>query len=111
MCFPPLRACSRSSDDLWSVRNSEDYQVQLTVAECLADLALSGKRLLNVAQQEKMKEACQQNVGKEEEQISVESGYREDIHRLRRSVKDLLSYAMCDDDELPAVASNRWDHP
>ena len=85
--------------------------MQLTVAECLADLALSGKRLLNVAQQEKMKEACQQNAGKEEEQISVESGYREDIHRLRRSVKDLLSYAMCDDDELPAVPSKRWDHP
>lgn len=79
--------------------------VQLTIAECLADLALSGKRLLNVAQREKMTEACQRNQGKAEGEISVESGYREDMQRLRNSVKELLSFAMCADDEVPAVGA------
>lgn len=86
-----------------SLSHREGDQVQLTIAECLADLALSGKRLLNVAQREKMREACQRNLDKKEEEISVESGYREDMQRLRNSVKELLSFAMCADDDMPAV--------
>lgn len=85
------------------MRCREGDQVQLAIAECLADLALSGKRLLNVAQREKMREACQRNPDKKEEEISVESGYREDMQRLRNSVKELLSFAMCADDDMPAV--------
>lgn len=83
---------------------SEDYQVQLTVAECLSDIALNGKRLLNVAQKEKIHEAFLRNQNIPENEISVESNYREDMKKLRDGIKTLLEYAMSDlDDEMPSV--------
>ena len=97
--IPAIARVQRTWAHRRSVTRSGGDLVQLTIAECLADLALSGKRLLNVAQREKMTEACQRNQGKAEGEIS----YREDIQRLRNSVKELLSFAMCADDEVPAV--------
>ena len=103
--IPAIARVQRTSAHQRSVTHRGGDLVQLTIAECLADLALSGKRLLNVAQREKITEACQRNQGKDEHEISVESGYREDMQRLRNSVKELLSFAMCADDEVPAVGT------
>ena len=103
--IPAIARVQRTWVHQRSVTHRGGDLVQLTIAECLADLALSGKRLLNVAQREKITEACQRNQGKDEHEISVESGYREDMQRLRNSVKELLSFAMCADDEVPAVGT------
>ena len=62
----------------------------LTLAECLTDIALAGKRLLNLAQKEMVKDALQRNPGVDPSEISVESNYRENMKRLRNAVKTLL---------------------
>ena len=97
-------------EKLWSLClliSSPSQQVALTLAECLTDIALSGKRLLNLAQKEKVKDALQRNPGVDAKEISVESNYREDMKKLRSSVKTLLMLAMSySDEEMPAV--ERW---
>ena len=83
---------------------SPSQQVALTLAECLTDIARSGPRLLNLAQKEKVKDALQRNPTLPASEISVESNYREDMTRLRSSVKTLLMLAMSySDEEMPAV--------
>lgn len=94
----PAARCARSMS----------YLVQLTVAECLADIALVGKRLLNLAQKEKLHEARARAGAQEEASVSVESNYREDMKRLRSKVHKLMEMAMSDPtDDMPAVGLRR----
>ena len=87
---------------------SPSQQVALTLAECLTDIALAGKRLLNLAQKEMVKDALQRNPGVDPSVISVESNYRENMKRLRNAVKTLLMLAMSSsDEEMPAVGAGR----
>lgn len=84
----------------------DDYQVKLTVAECLSDIALSGRRLLNVEQKEKIYEAQTQSQEADKTKISVASSYSEDIEQLRDSVRMCLLRALSDsDEESPAVSA------
>ena len=88
--------------------DSPSQQVALTLAECLTDIALAGKRLLNLAQKEMVKDALQRNPGVDPSEISVESNYRENMKRLRNAVKTLLMMAMSSsDEEMPAVGAGR----
>ena len=51
-----------------------------------------------------MKDALQRNPGVDAREISVDSNYREDMKKLRSSVKTLLMLAMSySDEEMPAV--------
>lgn len=64
---------------------------------------MNGKRLLNVAQKEKIHEAFLRNQTIPENEISVESNYREDMKKLCDGVKTLFEFAMLD--ERPSVSS------
>ncbi|CBK25338.2 uncharacterized protein [Blastocystis hominis] len=88
-----------------AAQEKDDYQVKLTVAECLSDIALSGRRLLNVEQKEKIYEAQTQSQEADKTKISVASSYSEDIEQLRDSVRMCLLRALSDsDEESPAVS-------
>lgn len=67
---------------------SPSQQVALTLAECLTDIALAGKRLLNLAQKEMVKDALQRNPGVDPSEISVESNYRENMKRAAQRGED-----------------------
>ena len=83
--------------------------MKLTVAECLSDIALSGRRLLNVEQKEKIYEARLQSQELGNSEIGVASSYSEDIEQLRDSVRMCLLRALSDsDEESPAVCVVKW---
>ena len=73
--LPAISAAQEKSDPRGSVTPRDDYQVKLTVAECLSDIALSGRRLLNVEQKEKIYEAQTQSQEADKTKISVASSY------------------------------------
>ena len=102
--LPAISAAQEKSESRWNMRHRDDYQVKLTVAECLSDIALSGRRLLNVEQKEKIYEARMQSQEADKNKISVASSYSEDIEQLRDSVRMCLLRALSDsDEESPAV--------
>lgn len=106
--LPAISAAQEKSDLRGLVSRRDDYQVKLTVAECLSDIALSGRRLLNAEQKEKIYEAQTRSQEADKTKISVASSYSEDIEQLRDSVRMCLLRALSDsDEESPAVGAFR----